>query len=82
MTNNFNLSEHILNLEMFNEINDDALEGEFIYVDKIKEFIKQLKEILKEGKTKDAWDCDIIEGDWNGLMSKINKLAGDELKNE
>jgi hypothetical protein len=36
--------------------------------------IKEVIEILKEGKDKDAWGNDCITGDWNGLMKKLKDL--------
>jgi len=45
----------------------------------VTEFIRRLKKLLKEGKIKDAWGYYQIQGDWDGLISKIDALAGDKL---
>ena len=68
----FNLSDRTFDIDkIIPKINHG--EGAFIETDDVKEFIKKLKEEIKEGVRKN----EILRLDW--CIDRIDNLAGDKL---
>jgi hypothetical protein len=76
----FDLSKRIIILPDSNDLPDELKTARVVRSRDIKEFIRELKELLEQGKSKDPWGYWMICGDYEGLIKKLDKLLGDKLK--
>lgn len=69
----FNLSDYIISLGMSKENKGKVVPISQIPAQKVKEFIKRLKERLSHRDIRDVLT-------WNKALEEIDKLAGDKFK--